>query len=140
MCFYTIMPMPFRAWKNQRPFFFVLVSFLWQKNSITVQRLQASSILSWAIDVGLTTSWLPPHQNTPPISTTNLLQAIDFWYEKNTTKPTTSNRFFDMDRVWHLVWTNLTSCKFSLFFSYAFVHFPNLLCLSIKFRKLESKF
>ncbi len=40
----------------------------------------ASSILSWAIALGLTTSQLPPFQNTPPITTTNLLQAVGFWH------------------------------------------------------------
>jgi hypothetical protein len=32
---------------------FVLVDFLRQKSSITIQRLQTSSILSWAIAIGL---------------------------------------------------------------------------------------
>jgi hypothetical protein len=40
--------------------FFVLVTFFWQKNSITLQRLQASSILSWALVLGLIISRLPP--------------------------------------------------------------------------------
>ncbi len=39
---------------------FVLVTYLRQKNSITFQRIQTSSILSQAMVVGLTISWLPP--------------------------------------------------------------------------------
>jgi hypothetical protein len=35
---------------------FVLVTFLWQKNLITLQKLQASSILSRAVAIGLATS------------------------------------------------------------------------------------
>jgi hypothetical protein len=55
-----------------------LVTFLWQKISITLQRLQASSILSWKVAIGLTISRLPPLQDTSPISTTNLLQVVGF--------------------------------------------------------------
>jgi hypothetical protein len=57
---------------------FILVTFLWQKISITLQRLQASSILSQAIAVGLATSKLPPIEDTFPISTIDLLQAVGF--------------------------------------------------------------
>ncbi len=60
------------------PLLFVLVTFLWQKISITLQRLQASSILSWKVAIGLTISRLPPLQDTSPISTTNLLQVVGF--------------------------------------------------------------
>jgi hypothetical protein len=60
----------------------ILVSFFYQKNSITLQRLQASSILSRAIAVGLATSLLPPFFNTFAISTTDLLQAFNFCYGK----------------------------------------------------------
>jgi hypothetical protein len=35
--------------------------------------MQASSILSWVIVVGLATSWLPPLQDAPPITTIDLL-------------------------------------------------------------------
>jgi hypothetical protein len=52
---------------------FILVIFFHQKISITMQRMQAPSILSWAIAIGLAISWLPPLYNTPPITTTNLL-------------------------------------------------------------------
>jgi hypothetical protein len=57
---------------------FVLVTFLWQKNSITLQRLQTSFILSQAIVGSLATSQLPPLKDTSPISTIELLQAVDF--------------------------------------------------------------
>jgi hypothetical protein len=42
--------------------------------------MQAFSILGQAIAIGLVTSWIPPLQNTPPITTVNLLQAVDFWH------------------------------------------------------------
>ncbi len=54
--------------------------FLCKKISITLQRMQASSILSHVIVVGLSTSRLPPLQDAPLITMTNLLQAIDFWH------------------------------------------------------------
>jgi hypothetical protein len=38
------------------PFFFVLVTFLYKKTSITWQRMQASSILSQVVVVDLATS------------------------------------------------------------------------------------
>jgi hypothetical protein len=60
------------------PHLSTLVTFLHQKISITFQRMQTFSILNQAITIGLATSRLPPLQNTPPITTTNLLQAIDF--------------------------------------------------------------
>jgi len=55
---------------------FVLVTFLHQKITITLQRMQGSSILSWMIAIGLATSSLPPLQNTLPITMADLLQAI----------------------------------------------------------------
>jgi hypothetical protein len=42
--------------------------------------MQVSSILSRAVVVGLATSRLPPLQNTPPITTADLLQTIGFWH------------------------------------------------------------
>ncbi len=56
----------------------ILVTFLQQKISITLQRLQASSILNRAVVVGLLISQLPPLQDTSPISMTNLLQMANF--------------------------------------------------------------
>jgi hypothetical protein len=70
-------------WSLKRPkglHFPTLVIFLCQKNSITLQRMQASSIFSWTINVCLTTSWFPPLQDTPSITTNNLLHAVDFWH------------------------------------------------------------
>jgi hypothetical protein len=60
------------------PHLSTLVTFLHQKVLITLQKMQTSFILSQMIAVGLTTFRLPPLQNTPPITTTNLLQAISF--------------------------------------------------------------
>jgi hypothetical protein len=68
-------------WSLKRPkglFLSVLIIFLQQKNLITLQRLQASSILSRAIVVSLAISQLSPLKDTSPISTTNLLQVISF--------------------------------------------------------------
>jgi hypothetical protein len=64
------------------PLLSILVIFLQQKNSITLQRLQASSILSGVVAIGLITSQLPPFQDTSLISMINLLQAIGFDMEK----------------------------------------------------------
>lgn len=38
--------------------------------------MQATSILSWVIPVGLATFRLLTLQNTPPVTTTDLLQVI----------------------------------------------------------------
>jgi hypothetical protein len=62
--------------------FYVLVTFIHQKVLIKLQRLQTSSILNWARAIGLTTSWLPPLRDTPPITMANLLQVIGFWHRK----------------------------------------------------------
>ncbi len=59
---------------------FTLVTFFCQKVLITLQKMQASSILSWVVVVGLTTSWLSPLQDTPPITIVNLLQFVGFWH------------------------------------------------------------
>ncbi len=67
----------FKGTKSPPPF--VFVTFLCKFFSITLQRLQTSSILSWAIAVGLATSQLPPLENAPPITTTDLLQGVDCW-------------------------------------------------------------
>jgi len=76
--------------------------------------------------VGLATSQLLTFQNTPPIATTDLLQTIGLWHEE--IRPTYYKWLvFDMEKFWHLVWVNLMSYKFSLFFfSYSFVQFPNI--------------
>jgi hypothetical protein len=55
-----------------------LAIFLRQKVLIALQMMQVSSILSRAIAVGFATSRLPPLQNTPPITTANPFQAVDF--------------------------------------------------------------
>jgi hypothetical protein len=43
--------------------------------------------LNWAIAVSLATSWLPPLQDTPPITTFNLLQVVGFWHINMTDLP-----------------------------------------------------
>jgi hypothetical protein len=66
-------------WNFKRPKclpLFVLVIFLHKKISITLQRMQASSILNQAIVIGLTISQLPPLQNTLPMTRANLLQVV----------------------------------------------------------------
>jgi hypothetical protein len=55
---------------------FVLIIFFCQKNSIMLQRMQTSSILSQVIVVSLTTSQLPPLQDAPPIAMIDLLQVV----------------------------------------------------------------
>jgi hypothetical protein len=55
-----------------------LVTFLCQKISITLQRMQTSSILSQVIAIGLPISQLPPLQNTHPITMADLLQTVSF--------------------------------------------------------------
>jgi hypothetical protein len=57
---------------------FTLVIFLCQKISITLRRMQVSSILSWVVVIGLATLQLPPLQDTPPITMTDILQAVGF--------------------------------------------------------------
>jgi len=58
------------------PFFFVLVTFFHQRFSITLQRMQTSSILSRAVAIGLVTSQLLPIQDIAPIATVDLLQIV----------------------------------------------------------------
>jgi hypothetical protein len=60
------------------PYLFTLVTFICQKNSITLQRMQTFSILNQVVTINLATSQLPPHQDAPPITTTDLLQAVSF--------------------------------------------------------------
>jgi hypothetical protein len=79
----------------------------------------------------LTTSQLPPLQDTPPISTTNLLQMVDFLYGK--IWPTYYKRsILYIDRFWFLLSPNLTYCKFLFFFSLSFCTFlKSMVCLSM---------
>jgi hypothetical protein len=67
-------------WSLKRPKgppLFILVTFLCKFFSLTLQRLQASSILNRVLPIGLATSQLPP-----PISVTDLLQVPSFLYGK----------------------------------------------------------
>jgi hypothetical protein len=59
---------------------YTLITFFCRKVSITLQRMQASSILSRVVVVGLVISQLPPLQDTLPITTSNLLQVVGFWH------------------------------------------------------------
>jgi len=104
-------------WSLKRPMglhFPTLVIFLCQKISFTLQRMQASSIFSWIIIVGLTTFWLPPLQDTPSITTNNLLHVVDFWHGQ-IWLTYCRQLVLDMERFWHLFWGNLTSCNYSFF-------------------------
>jgi hypothetical protein len=60
------------------PHLSILITFFHQKNSITLQRMQAFSILNWVIAVGQAPLNFHPLQDTPPIPTIDLLQVIDF--------------------------------------------------------------
>jgi hypothetical protein len=95
--------------------FIVLVTFFHHKISITLQRMQASSILSRRIAVSLSPSQLSPLENTQPITTMDLLQAISVW--QGEIRPTTYYRqsIFYLEGFGHPVWANLTSYKFSIF-------------------------
>ncbi len=64
--------------RPEGPHLYVLVTFLRKKISITLQRMQDVQISSWTVIVGLTTSQFPAPHDTLPITTTDLLQAIDF--------------------------------------------------------------
>jgi hypothetical protein len=55
------------------PPIFVLVSFFGQIFFITLQIMQASSILNQVVAIGLTISQLPPLEDTPPITMAHLL-------------------------------------------------------------------
>jgi hypothetical protein len=79
---------------------YVLIIFLCQKVSITLKRMQTSSILSRVITVGLVIFQLSPHQDTPPITMANLLKVVNCWDGE----------------ILSLVCVNLMPCKFSLFF------------------------
>jgi len=97
------------------PHISILVIFLCQKVSITLQRMQTSSILSQAVVVGLTTSQLPPLQDTLPSP----------WliYCKPLIWPTYHRRsVMDMERFWHLLWTNLASCHFFIFLNFTILY------------------
>jgi len=58
------MPCGLQGTKGPLPF--VFVTFLCKKISITLQRMQASSILSQVVAVGLANSQFSPLQNAPP--------------------------------------------------------------------------
>jgi hypothetical protein len=94
--------------------------------SFKVHGIHVSPILSRAISVSLATSRLSPLQDTPLVTMIDLMQAFNFWHREIwSTHSKWSD--FDMKRFWHLIWANLTSCKFSLIlFKNSFVHFPNL--------------
>jgi len=61
------------------PYLSVLVIFFHQKFSITLKRMQTSSILNRVVAVGLVISWLPPFQGAPRIITINILQVVGYW-------------------------------------------------------------
>jgi hypothetical protein len=114
---------------SEGPHLSTLVTFLCQKVLITLQRKQASSILSQAIVIGLTTSWLPPLQNTPPITMADLLQAIGFWHVNMANLPQAisyGNTYIFITTLSQL--DILSLFPFPLF--YSFVHFPNPQCVS----------
>jgi len=99
---------------------FVFVIFFRYKISIALQRMQASFILSWAVAVSLVTSWLSSFQEAPQIIMADLLQAHLLQWS-----------IFDIETFWHLVWTNLTSCKFSLFFFLIHLYIFQIYCVFI---------
>jgi hypothetical protein len=70
--FYTIMPTHLELEMPEGLHLSVLVTFLHQKVSVELQRMQTSSILSWMIAIGLIISHLPPLHDTLPIIMANL--------------------------------------------------------------------
>jgi hypothetical protein len=97
--------------------------------------LQTSSILNWVVAISLTTSWLPPFKDTTPITTTDLLQEVDFLTWRNMAD------LLQMVSFRHLVWANLTSYKFSLFFFLFLCTFSKfMMSLWIKFCKVASNY
>jgi len=143
-------------WNFKRPkglHLYVLVTFIRQKILITLQRLQTSSILNWTTTVGLTTSRLPPLQDTPPITMANLLQAIGFWHRKiqstyykllvfdieKYNQPTTSYWFLtkrDFNALSKLTWC-LVNSPFSFFLSLC-TYSQSTMCLLIKLCRVAS--
>jgi len=92
---------------------FTLVIFLCQKISITLQKMQTPSILSWVIVVGLT-SWnfhpFRTHLSSPWLIYYKLLVFdINIWL--------TCHRglILNMERFWHPCWAIFISNNFSLF-------------------------
>ncbi len=78
MCSYMIVPMPCGISKGQKALlFFVLVTFLYKKISIKLQKMQTFSILSQVVVVGLVIFRLPPFQDAPPITMVDLKQVVD---------------------------------------------------------------
>ncbi len=50
------------------------------------------------------------------------LIASDWFLYEKIWSTSYKRSIFDMDKFWHLVWVNLTSCKFSLFFFLIFLY------------------
>jgi hypothetical protein len=72
-----------RAWKGQRALIFLSwLYFLVKKIWIILQKMQTSFILSGVVVIGLTTFQLPLLQDTPLITTADLLQAVCFREEQ----------------------------------------------------------
>ncbi len=119
------------------PHLSILVAFLHQKNSITLQRMQMFSILSQTIAIELAISGLPPLQDTPPITTTDLLHVVSFWHGK-ILLTYYMRLIFDMKRFWHLVWIDLTSYNFSLFlFLFLCTFSKSMVCSFIRFCRVS---
>jgi hypothetical protein len=116
ICTYTVVLRPFGVSKGLRVLFFFNGPnhFFLKKNSAILERMQATSILSWVIAVDLATFRLLTLQNTPPITTTDLLQAIGGWDGKILTSSSV------------LTWHPLNSPPSFLFPLSSFVHFQKL--------------
>jgi hypothetical protein len=70
--------------------------------------------LKLRVAIGLVSFRLSPLQDMPLISTADLSQMVDFWHGE--IQPTYYRQsILDMEKFWHLVWANLTSCNFPLF-------------------------
>jgi hypothetical protein len=110
MCFYTIVPMPFEAWRGQKALIFLPWSLFFVNKFWSHYKGCLSSILSQAIAIDLTTSQFSPLQDTPPITTTDLLRAIGFWEVNG--QPSISGRLWtciDFHNNFEPTWRPLTS-------------------------------
>jgi hypothetical protein len=91
--------------------------------------MQTSSILNWAVVVGLITFRFPSLQDTPPITAANLLQVIGFLHINMVDLPQAIG-YGDREIFIAILsqFDVFSLLPFSLF--YSFVHFRNLWCVS----------
>jgi hypothetical protein len=128
MCFYMNVPMPFGVGSEHRTFIFLPWSLFFVKKFRSHYK-GCKCLPSQAIAIGLITYWFPPLEDTPPITTINLLQLIDFWHINMVDLPQAVG--YGHGEIFTTTLSQLDSLSllpFSLF--YSFIHFLNLQCVS----------